>query len=84
MDKTHRKENRDNMKPKLQQSSIGLATMQKDGTIILNLRAEDGDGMIGDARLVYPTSHPEYQKILQHLGGLLPGENKPVPPWPDN
>jgi len=72
------------MEPKLQQSSIGLATMQKDGTIILDLRAEDGDGTIGDARFVYPTSHPDYQKILQHLGNLLPGEKKPVPPWSDN
>ena len=63
--------------------SIGSATMQADGTIVLQLRATDGSGMRGDARLTYPPGHPQYQKILAHLGGLRPGEEKPVPPWPE-
>jgi len=55
--------------------------MQADGTIVLQLRATDGSGIRGDARLTYPPGHPQYQKILGHVGGLKPGEEKPVPPW---
>lgn len=60
---------------------IGTATMKADGTIILMLRAE-GPGAIGDAMITYPPSHKDYKDVLQHLGGLKPGESKPVPPWP--
>jgi hypothetical protein len=63
--------------------SIGSATMQADGTIVMQLRAEGPGPMIGDAQFVYPPNHQEYQSILEHLGGLAPGETKPVPPWPD-
>ncbi|HSI63638.1 MAG TPA: hypothetical protein VLE43_10985 [Candidatus Saccharimonadia bacterium] len=67
---------------------IGTATMRDDGTIEMMLRAEDAkgtgsaSGVRGDALLTYPPSHPEYAKILEHLGGLKKGESKPVPPWP--
>ncbi len=61
--------------------SIGQASMQSDGTIVLELRAEDSKGSIGEGRLVYPPSHPQYRNILQHLGTLKPGETKPVRPW---
>lgn len=64
----------------LARASIGMATMKEDGTIVLNLRAE-GPGILGDAQFVYPPSHPEYEKIRSHLGGLKPGEQKQVPPW---
>ena len=63
--------------------SIGQATMAPDGTIILDLRAEGPGGAVGDARLIYPRTHKDYESILKHLGGLKPGETKPVPPWPD-
>jgi hypothetical protein len=63
--------------------TIGTATMQPDGTIVLDLRAE-GPGVQGDARLVYPKGHQQYDEVLKHLGGLTPGESKPVPPWPDD
>lgn len=62
-------------------ASIGVATMEMDGTIVLQLRAKDG--VRGHARLVYPPTRPEYMDILKHLNGLKPGEQKPVPPWPD-
>lgn len=58
--------------------------MQADGTIYVWLRAEGEGGMIGDAFFSYPPSHEKYQQILQHLGGLEPGESKPVPPWPSS
>lgn len=64
--------------------SIGVATMELDGTIVLQLRAEDPEtGARGDGRMTYPRGHKEYDAILKHLGGLRPGETKPVPPWPD-
>ena len=61
--------------------SIGSATMKADGTIVLMLRATGG-GAVGDAMVSYPKTHAEYAKILEHLGGLKPGETKPVPPFP--
>jgi hypothetical protein len=64
--------------------SIGTATMLRDGTIVLDLRAEAGpSGPKGDARLTYPPGHPQYREILEHVGGLHPGETRNVPPWTD-
>jgi hypothetical protein len=65
------------------EDSIGSATMEADGTIVLMLRAEGEGGMIGDAMFSYPPGHERYQRTLDHLGGLEPGQTKPVPPWPD-
>lgn len=62
--------------------SIGTASMEADGTILLYLRAEGPGGIVGDAQLRYPPSHTDYAAVLSHLGGLQPGEVKPVPPWP--
>jgi hypothetical protein len=64
-----------------QPASIGVATMQQDGTIILQLRAESPGGIIGDSQIRYSPSDPKYQTVLAHLGGLAPGQSKPVPPW---
>jgi hypothetical protein len=65
--------------------SIGVATMESDGTICLQLRAETEDGTtIGDAFFRYPPSDENYEEILAHIGGLKPGETKPVPPWDDD
>lgn len=61
--------------------TIGVAKMETDGTIVMDLRAT-GPGMTGDARIVYPKDHKDYQMIIDHLGGLAPGETKPVPPFP--
>jgi len=63
--------------------SIGVATMLDDGTLQLMLRAEGEGGMVGDALIRYPPTHDQYQEVLKHLGGMKPGESKPVPPWPD-
>jgi hypothetical protein len=64
--------------------SIGQATMKEDGTIILRLRAETDDGALGEALFTYSPTDEDYNSILKHLGGLEPGESKPVPPWPDD
>lgn len=64
--------------------SIGSATMEHDGTIVLRLRAASDDGdTIGDGLLTYAPDHRDYKEVLRHLGGLEPGESKPVAPWPD-
>lgn len=60
--------------------SIGQADMEADGTIILHLRAVSPTA-VGDALIRYPTDHPQYRMILEHLGGLEPGQSKPVRPF---
>lgn len=62
-------------------ASIGSARMEADGTLVLDLRAEDGAGTVGHAQLRYPKGHAQYQEVLDHIGGLTPGQEKPVPPW---
>jgi hypothetical protein len=63
-------------------ASIGSATMLPDGTIVLQLRASGPGGTVGDGRFAYPPNHPDYAMVLRHLGGIRPGETKPVPPFP--
>lgn len=64
-------------------ASIGVATMTPDGTITLRLRAEGEGGTIGEGNLTYKRGNPQYEEVLHHIGGLKPGETKPVPPWKD-
>lgn len=60
-----------------QRTVIGSAKMQADGTIVLDLRHPWAHREI-------PPSHPEHAGIVAHVGGLTPGQDKPVPPWPDD
>jgi len=62
---------------------IGTAQMMSDGTVVLDLRATGPGTIVGHGRLTYPPGHPERQAVIDHLGGLRPGETKPVAPWPD-
>jgi hypothetical protein len=59
---------------------IGTATMLRDRTIILDLRAETGKA-VGEARFSYKPGDPKYLTILRHLGGIKPGESKAVLPF---
>ena len=74
---------RNNVKEKapIQSPTIGVATMQNDGTIIMDLRSEGPGGMIGDARDVVRPNDPAYADVLKHLGGIKPGETKRIRPW---
>ena len=64
-------------------ASIGVARMEADGTIVLQLIARGPGGVSGDGLLRYPPSHPDYAAILRHVGPLRPGEERPVAPWPN-
>lgn len=63
-----------------QSEPVGSAKMENDGTIIMDLVAR-GDGMLGDARFAYTPEDKEYDEIIEHLGGLEPGEEKTVTAW---
>jgi hypothetical protein len=64
-------------------SSIGVASMLPDGTLILQLRSEAKSGEIGEWYHEIKPNDARYAPYLKHIGGLKPGEEKPVPPWPD-
>jgi hypothetical protein len=57
--------------------------MKPDGTIVLRLRSSDDAGRVAEGLISYPPGDPRYEEVLKHLGGLKPGEDKPVLPWPD-
>ena len=56
--------------------SIGTAVMSADGTITLNFT-----GPIMHGVLAYRRDNPQYARILSLIGGIQPGQKKPVPPW---
>jgi hypothetical protein len=57
--------------------SIGVARMAVDGTVTLEM-FRPGHGI-----LTYRKSDKDYKDVIQRLGGIRPGEVKPVLPWPD-
>jgi hypothetical protein len=62
---------------------IGVAWMEKDGTLFVEL-FRTGDGQFAHALWRYPKTAPDYQKMLDHVGPLNPdGKSVPVAPWPD-
>src|ERR1044072_3503790 len=50
--------------------SIGVATLNDDGIIVLRLRAQSPNGAIGEALLTYPPEHPRHLDILSHIGPI--------------
>jgi hypothetical protein len=59
---------------------IGDATMTEDRTIVVQMRrTADGKNVSGVAK--YAVGDPHYHEVLNHLGGMNPGDNKPVPAW---
>jgi hypothetical protein len=36
---------------------------------------------IAEGELTYAPDDPQYEDIKQHLGGITPGQPKPVKPW---
>lgn len=62
--------------------SIGVATQEADGTIVLELRATTDDGTIGDALIRYPPGDPNYAIVAKHVGPIPPGGSVFVRPYP--
>jgi len=60
---------------------IGVATMNADGTIVLNLHHHGA--VDADAEISYTRSDKQYKEIADHLGGLRQDEVKAVMPWSD-
>ena len=60
--------------------SIGVADMAADGTITLHLKSLWSDPR-EDSDLTYAPDDPQYNEIKQHLGGITPGQSKPIPPF---
>ncbi len=59
--------------------SIGTALMSPDGVITLNVRRMPGAPL--DGVVAVRPGDPQYRRVLSHLGGLSPGQKKPVPPF---
>ena len=55
--------------------------MQPDGTLHMQYRSYD-HGMVAEALQVVKPDAPEYKSLLEHLGGLKPGESRPIPEFP--
>jgi hypothetical protein len=62
--------------------SIGVATMLANGTILVGV-GETGSDARARAVLMVEPGDSQYQAIIDHVGGLKPGETKPIPPWPN-
>jgi hypothetical protein len=60
--------------------SIGIAEMAADGTITLHLKSLWPDPK-EDSDLTYAPDDPQYDEIKKHLGGIEPGQSKPIPPF---
>jgi hypothetical protein len=61
--------------------SIGVASQEADGTIVLMLRAT-GAGAVGDAQFRYPPTHAQYAMIKAHVGPIPAGQSIAVKPFP--
>jgi hypothetical protein len=68
--------------PQQKPQYIGEALMAADGTISVDLFMT-GDGQPLHGHFIYKTTDRDYQMIIRHLGGIKPGETKPVPPFPN-
>ncbi len=64
------------------QKSVGVAKMLENGTILVGVPGP-GDDDRAQAVLEISPGDSTYQPLLDHVGGLKPGESKPIPPWPD-
>ena len=62
---------------------IGDASMLEDGTIVINMR-RTADGIDVSGVITYKVADPHYQEVLDHLGGMTPGEVKLVPAWDED
>jgi hypothetical protein len=62
--------------------NVGTANMDAAGIVYLRLRSVD-HGMVAEAMKVVKPTDSDYADIVKHLGGIKPGESKPIPPFPE-
>jgi hypothetical protein len=62
---------------------VGMAEMDKDGTLRLYLRTEETDGTIGEMMMTVVPQDPKYAGMVAHLSGIKPGQAKAIPPFPE-
>ncbi len=62
--------------------AIGTAKLEADGTLVVTLYTQRP--IHAQLLTKYAKGDPKREKILEHIGGLAVGEEKLVPPWPDN
>jgi hypothetical protein len=62
-------------------ASVGVATMLPNGTILVGVPGPGGESRAQAVLMVEP-GDSTYQPIIDHVGGLKPGETKSIPPWP--
>jgi hypothetical protein len=55
------------------EQTIGVATREADGTIVLQLRAASDGGPVGDALVRYPPRDPHYAAVAKHVGPIPKG-----------
>src|SRR5438552_848768 len=68
--------------PKPVDRSIGNATMLADGTIVMELRTSDDTGGSGHMTQKIKPGDMQYAQVLKQLGGLKPGQSKPINDYP--
>jgi hypothetical protein len=61
--------------------SVGVASMRADGTLEMQLRTVAADGTIGESMLLVGPKDPRHAQMVKHLGGIKPGQGKPIPPF---
>ncbi len=62
--------------------AIGTAKMEADGTLVVTLYTPPP--LQGQTQQRYSKGDKERETYLKHVGGLAPGEEKLIPPFPDN
>jgi len=68
--------------PKPIDRSIGTATMLSDGTIVMDLRTSMDTGGAGHLTQKIKPGDMQYAQVLKQLGGLKPGQSKPITNYP--
>ena len=62
------------------ETTIGVATKEADGTIVLSLRGST-KGTVAEEQIRYPPSDPQYASIKAHVGPIPIGGFVPVKPF---
>jgi hypothetical protein len=62
--------------------AIGTVFMRPDLSLLIRLRSVQCDGTLAEGILGIKPGEPNYQVVIDHVGGLQANETKPVPAWP--